>query len=84
MYSNTITAINNVDSFYAYDDLQKQYAAKYLADFAKKILKKIPDFSPAKLGKKIPCRFYDLKKTEKKMLTSITEACQLGLLTGTK
>jgi hypothetical protein len=25
-----------------------------------------------------------LKKTEKKMLTSITEACQLGLLTGTK
>ena len=84
MYTIKITSIQKMESFYPYQNLQKQYAAKYLSDFAKKILKKVPDFSPAKLGKKIPCSFHDLKKADKKMLTSIKEACQLGLLTGTK
>jgi len=77
MYGKQITSINNIDKFYAYDDLQKQHAAKYLADFATKILKKVPN-------KKLTCKFIDLKKTEKNLRTSIMQVCQLGLLGGTK
>ena len=77
MYADKMTSINDVDKFFAYDNLQKQHAAKYLADFAKKILKKVPN-------KKLNCKFYDLGKTEKNLKSSIVEACQLGLLSWVK
>ena len=60
MQDNKMTAIPNVDKFYPYDNLEKQYAAKYLADFAKKIIKKNPN-------KKVICNFSDLKRADKNM-----------------
>lgn len=77
MRENKITSIQTMEKFYPYDDMEKQYAAKYLTDFAKKIQKKTPN-------KKLNCKFYDLKKTEKNLKTFIVEACQLGLLSWVK
>jgi tetratricopeptide (TPR) repeat protein len=77
MYSNAMTVVDTIDDFNAYDDLQRQHAAKYLSILAKKIFKKVPN-------KKTVCKFTDLTKADKTMRPFIVEACQLGLLGGVK
>ncbi len=70
-----ITKYSDVSSFRPNDSITRQEAAKFYVEYAKAILKKVPDTSKK-------CNFTDESDMDSSLQSYVVESCQLGIFKG--
>jgi len=72
MYSNGLTSKSNVTDFLPDNTMTREEASKFFSVFAKMIYDKSENSATA-------CNFYDIKRADPTLTSSITSACKLGI-----
>ena len=77
MFDKGLTKFDNADGFGGNRTITREQAAKFFAQFAKKVLNRTEDTS-------MNCSFSDSASIDSTLSADVTSACQLGLFKGSK
>lgn len=72
MYNQWLTMYNTIEKFLPNNNMTREEASKFFSVFAKKEFKKTEIAG-------MSCSFYDIKKADPTLVSSITGACNLGI-----
>jgi hypothetical protein len=72
MYSNGLTSKSTLADYLPNNTMTREEASKFFSVFAKTIYDKSENSTAA-------CSFYDIKRADPTLTSSITSACKLGI-----